>query len=673
MFKKFNEQLKNNFESWTTPLFITNVDPDKMWEKYLESFPEGSDPVYKERTEHDCTCCRHFVKRYGNVVTIIDGKMVSIWDINTFHPYDEVCKKMAVFVKTQISDVFLNDTKNMGTATSLQKTENGVKQWNHFFCNTPTRCISKEIPTDRGNKRTNKEMLARCMNELTIDAAQTIIELIDQGSIYRGEEFKNNILEFIKLKKLYDAAENKEWWTWLNLDNPFVRIRNTAIGTLLIDISENVDLEVAVKKFESIMAPTNYKRPKAIITKKMVKDAENKINDLGLSDSLARRFARVEDITVDNVLFVNRDTGKKISSIFDELDTVEKPREFKKVKEITIDDFISNVLPTTTSLKVMVENKHESNFVSLIAPQDKEAAPLFKWDNNFCWTYNGDITDSMREAVVAAGGRVDGVFRFTHSWNHDGNNQSLMDLHVFLPTHKGFPDKKTHDEYGTSERVGWNHRSHHRTKGVQDVDFVSPPGKAIPLENITFPDLNIMPEGKYVCRVHNWNARNPNRSGFKAQIEFEGQIFDYEHKEPLRNKEWVTVAEVTLKNGKFSIDHKVNSSTTQKTIWGIKTNDFVDVSLLTTSPNHWNHKTGNKHYIFVLKGCKNEGNPRGFFNEFLKEELTPHKRVFEALGSKMRVEESDEQLSGIGFSSTKSDSVIVEVEGKTKRVMKINF
>ena len=39
----------------------------------------------------------------------------------------------------------------------------------------------------------------------------------------------------------------------------------------------------------------------------------------------------------------------------------------------------------------------------------------------------------------------------------------------------------------------------------------------------------------------------------------------------------------------------------------------------------------------------------------------------------MKVKESPEQLSGIGFSSTKKDSVVVQVEGTFKRTLKINL
>lgn len=57
----------------------------------------------------------------------------------------------------------------------------------------------------------------------------------------------------------------------------------------------------------------------------------------------------------------------------------------------------------------------------------------------------------------------------------------------------------------------------------------------------------------------------------------------------------------------------------------------------------------------------------------MKNELTKHKRVFEALGSKCHVEDSNDQLSGIGFSMTKRADLVVKIKGATERVMKIKF
>ena len=75
----------------------------------------------------------------------------------------------------------------------------------------------------------------------------------------------------------------------------------------------------------------------------------------------------------------------------------------------------------------------------------------------------------------------------------------------------------------------------------------------------------------------------------------------------------------------------------------------------------------------MLKGCVNDENPSGMFNEFLVQELYEHRKVMEALGSKMRVADTDDQLSGVGFATDKRAEVVVKVIGNVERVLKVKF
>lgn len=328
-------------------------------------------------------------------------------------------------------------------------------------------------------------------------------------------------------------------------------------------------------------------------------------------------------------------------------------------------------------MQVLVKNAHQNNLVSLTAPVHDDAGKLFKWDNPFAWSYNGNITDSsIRKAVQGRGGRVDGAFRFSHSWNYDKRNCSLMDLHVFMPGSGITTGTKPNDIYGTPMRVGWNNRKHTASGGVQDVDYTeAAPEGFVPVENITFPDVTRMPEGDYICKIHNWRLRQPTKGGFRAEIEFAGQVFEYEYDKPLGNKEWVDVATVTLKDGVFTIQHHLPCSTSSKEVWGINTEQFVRVTTLMFSPNFWDgQEIGNKHWFFLLEGCKNPEPARGIYNEFLTPELEKHRKVFEVLGDKTKCQPADDQLSGVGFSSTRGDEVIVQVTGyKMRKTYKVQF
>src|SRR5690606_25086526 len=99
-------------------------------------------------------------------------------------------------------------------------------------------------------------------------------------------------------------------------------------------------------------------------------------------------------------------------------------------------------------------------------------------------------------------------------------------------------------------------------------------------------------------------------------------------------------------------------------VWGIQTEQFVKVNTLMLSPNHWDgQQIGNKHWFFVLDGCRNDEPTRGIYNEFLRSDLDQHRKVFEVLGDRTKCQPTDEQLSGLGFSSTRGDSVLVRVTG----------
>jgi hypothetical protein len=184
-----------------------------------------------------------------------------------------------------------------------------------------------------------------------------------------------------------------------------------------------------------------------------------------------------------------------------------------------------------------------------------------------------------------------------------------------------------------------------------------------------------MPEGLYTFKIHNWALRPPTDSGFSAEIAFEGNVYAFDHQAPLKQKEWVTLAQIELKNGKFTVVSMVPSSQSSRTLWGLPTQDFHKVNTLMLSPNYWGGAggVGNKHYFFMLDGCQNEGEARGFYNEFLRQDLEPHRKVIDMVGAKMKAEASADQVSGLGFSSTQRAELVVKVAGNFTRTLKVIF
>ena len=676
IFKDFKSAVRRQFDTMKNdPLYVVDVERNFLWDIYLNSFPEGANEMYKERHEYDCQSCKQFIRACGHVVSIVDGQLVSIWDISIDGPYKVVADALSKAVKDKvIRDAFYYFQKDVGTDYNIQLLEEGnlggeTIRWEHFHVTLPAVLIksNEEVGRIMSKLREQKEMLTRAMTELKLDAAETVLELIEQNSLYRGEEHKDTVKLFIKEKKGFDkvpaAGLDNYLWTVSRRLGGASRMRNSVIGTLIVDLSANVDLNDAVKLFEAKVAPQNYKRPTALITKGMIAEAEKKVEALGIDGALQRRFAVTEDITVNNILFADREAKKKMGA-FDILkdEVGVDPKKFSKVEEVGIDKFISDILPNVDTVEIIFENQHVNNLMSLIAPMRSNAKPIFQWDNNFSWAYNGEVTDSIKEAVRKAGGIVDGVLNARSLWN-DIDSKDDSDLDIWAEEPSG-----TKIGYSAGYRKD---QGNNRTEmsGQLDVDNMSPDGK-IAVENITWIDKTKMKDGVYKIWINQYSARNSQ--GFKAEIEFGGKIYNYAYNRPVRGK--VQVAEVTLKKGVFTISHKLPEANTAKTVWGISTQKFHKVNLIMNSPNHWDgHKTGNRHVFFILDGCKNEKKARGFFNEFLRKELTEHRKVFEVLSSKLKAEVTDDQLSGLGFSSTKNSSVVCKLTGAFSRTIKINF
>jgi hypothetical protein len=174
--------------------------------------------------------------------------------------------------------------------------------------------------------------------------------------------------------------------------------------------------------------------------------------------------------------------------------------------------------------------------------------------------------------------------------------------------------------------------------------------------------------------VHCFSARQGN-NGFTAEFEYQGQIHSYEYAKPLKPSEYVLVLKGNYTTDcTFEVLEELPSTLSSRTVWNIPTMQYQNVSMLMYSPNHWDgNKTGNKHFFFILEGCKQPGKVRGFYNEFLTDKLHEHRKVFEVLGSKMKAEEADTQLSGLGFSSTQRNHVYARVTGEFVRTVKITF
>ena len=146
-FKQLQQNYVKEMTNGTKALFVVSVDSDLLWETYLDAFPEGTNEIFRERREYDCSCCRHFIKNFGSVVAINDQNEVqTIWDFETGDDtFSVVIKTVGDLVKEYaVRDVHVTKQNKFGTDKSREQLEDlSIQTWDHFYIELPKSLVTK--------------------------------------------------------------------------------------------------------------------------------------------------------------------------------------------------------------------------------------------------------------------------------------------------------------------------------------------------------------------------------------------------------------------------------------------------------------------------------------------------------------------------------------------------
>ena len=588
--KDFQKQLQENLNNMTGKLFRSSVSGNEVFDLYINGFE--NDPVFRDpnSSEHNCNLCKNFIRRYGNIISVNeDNKITTIWDNVEESDYYLSAKAISEKIKkAKIQDVFFetwnelnslnyesckktNSKFRLGIAKNVKRytkeeaekfgvvKPNEIRKFYHLHLDIPTEYVDmtgKSVEAIMGEYRDAKNVFQRAMEEISEDTLKLVRDLINQGSLLDGQTHLYKIEQILPLKIQYDGLpkSEKDNWCWVNSYKlPFAKFKNELIGVLCTELAEGKELNEACKAWNKRVDPANYMKATAPITKKQIAEAQKFVEENGYEESFNRRFATIDDIKVSEILHANAGDGKvKKVSLFDNVkstSTRHKRSEFDRVEEVSIEKFMSDILPTCTSVEVFLTNQQEGNLVSLTTANILDSKRIFKWDNNYSWTYNGNLAGKsmIKEAVKDAGGNVTGVLRASMIWNESGTDHSDLDLWCLQPDNQSIG-------YSTGFRKDRGNSFTSMT-GQLDLDNTNP-GNKIGIENIYFKDLSKMKNGTYKFWVNQFSARGSK--GFKFEIEFDGELYTYVYDKAVSGN--VIVAEVVLKDGKFGINHNLPAS-----------------------------------------------------------------------------------------------------------------
>lgn len=336
-FKLFADPVESQFNKMASSrdwiLLRVNIDLDQLWQVYQNAYPEEINNIFRQRKYYDGNYDRYFIKRLGSVIgyNTKTQEIETVWNVEVPEYYQTVANVMKDYVlsfieKGKVESYFLTTERVAGHLSNTDNYDPTII-WDHFYAKIPSQYLvdKKDIGTVLGDQNTNYTLAKSSIDLISLDSLETILELIDQNSLYRGEEFESLVKSYLDFRKsltnLSPTLVDMKCFELGIKKGGVARFKNTVIGTLATDLSEGVELDKAVASFESKVAPTNYKRTTALITPKMIKQAQETLEKVvpGRSidlDSSVLVFDADKNC-IDNIYF-GRLNGKGIKHLGDD-------------------------------------------------------------------------------------------------------------------------------------------------------------------------------------------------------------------------------------------------------------------------------------------------------------------------------------------------------------------
>lgn len=690
----------------SVPVFSTNAE---IWPAFLDLLPDN------ERAYYTCRTCQRFIETYGDLVTIEENGNLApvLWDTapggthvmgHAVGPvFAMVHRELALRVyRAQITGVFYASEDTWGQPVTYVPPRNrrymaGTSFHHMAVVGAPAWRGALSAAQMIAKRREEHGMLARALVDYSLDVAVKARALLTDGGFYRADVARAQAEWFAALHEKLAALHEKLrevrplhahahagtaafmrrdallWRAVATAPEGFAHVSSNVLGTLLDDIKARLPAVAIKARWEGKLQPASYQRPTADVTDGQLDAAEKVVAKLGVATSLARRYARVDEVSLygwrppamSHATIAQGPMGPVVgvfSGLRQPAPSLNQPASAVKM---TWEKFARTVLPNAAQIEAQVPSD-SARFMAMTTAADPVAPPILAWDapearNPFSWYYHAGIDGSIKERARKAGGQVENVdMRCTLAWN----TYDDLDLHCVGP--------EGHIFYG-EKRVG---------HGWLDVDMNAGRGTTRePVENIRWPRGGTR-VGYYRFIVQNYTFHERKRApvAFRAELEVFGSVYQFEGSiSP--NLETGAESNRTLVEFSLNANGIVTNwrSGLTRTFeqgaldgWSLAPGAFVPVRAIVPSPNTWEmhpkqrgdlHARHGRHVFFLLEGCRDrsEGAGRGLFVETLRGDLREARRAIEAYTENATVLEVSDPACGLGFSADQPWNVTLRV------------
>lgn len=407
------------------PLFKTSTQD--LFAVYLDTLPQ------EDRQYHNCSCCRHFINRFGGLVTISDDGITSsvMWEADEAPDY---YRPVVTALRNKVNRAgvvspFLSSDEEWGDFQT--------GQWTHFAVRQPrsARFFSKLMTPGQkmAEKREDFKNVSRALSEFTKPMVAQALKLCNTDSLYRSEKVLGNAQWLHDLHEKMEKASMSRNVLWKEValaPAGFCHVRSSMIGTLLEDIAAGMDYDTVARRFKDKMHPLQYQRPQAAPTAGNIKRAEEIVEKLGIAKSLERRFATLADI--QQWVWVPKEVElTKAEGVFGHL----KPKDSQSVVDMKVppvvmtwDKFSRTALMDAERIQFYVR-PGRGPFTAMVTAVHPDAPPILLWDQeehrNPVSTYVWN-SGSPAEQWGLTPGWVDvtGITKRPHMWSGEYPNQT---------------------------------------------------------------------------------------------------------------------------------------------------------------------------------------------------------------------------------------------------------
>jgi hypothetical protein len=423
-YPQFEQSVINSFNKVVDAYkYLFTTDAEGLYEAYLSNLP------IEARQHYTCNACRHFIERYGGLVSINgDGILRAVmWEAEVPEFFiASVNAIRQIVLNSKVTGVFFSKNEVLGNPVT--------GEWTHLSAVLPKSMVYKGLVKGinevTAEKKADYTILINGLVEYPLEAVEQAVTLLKSESLYRSEKTLG-VAEWLKdlhnRRNEIKNGKNKTNITWLAVASAppgYVHVKSSMIGTLLDDIVAGLPFESVSRRFAEKMNPLQYQRPQAAPTSGNIERAEKIVEKLGIQKSLVRRFARLDEI--QTIWKPVEEVKSESGGVFSHLKAKDKneiPKMELPTKTMTWVKFLETVLPTAKSIEFHV-NSYDKALSCILTAVHDDAPPIIQWDseekrNPFSWYFAYPVPSCRDWNLVSGFRKVTGICLQPSMWNHD--------------------------------------------------------------------------------------------------------------------------------------------------------------------------------------------------------------------------------------------------------------